>query len=175
MTARARLMSAVLACATALAGLGALGACGPSLPANTDAYVVASVGDLPTSREGAAVTAYERVFGTTALVFAVGPVDPDSGLPPAIVAVVALGDGLTSADVDGRALGPGDQPVDREIEGAKVRSATSRQGDINLQVRLWRPAASVAVVVIGTRSPEDADAVMGAVVAQARSSGGTGG
>lgn len=146
-----------------------LGACSPSLPADTDAYVVPAVGGLATSRNGAAVSAYEPVFGATALVYEVGPEDPDSGLPEAVVAVVALGDEVDSADVASRALGPGDEVVDRDIEGVKVRSATSRQGDIDLHVRLWQPAGSVEVVVIGTRSPDDADAVIGAVVRQARS------
>ncbi|MBX7159248.1 MAG: hypothetical protein K1X95_03070 [Acidimicrobiia bacterium] len=150
--------------------------CGPSLPSTPDSYVVPVVGATATRGDGAAVDAYRSVFGDTAVVYAVGPDDAQSGLPAAIVAVVALGGDVSEADVVSRALGPGDEVAERDIDGVAVRSATSRQGDITLEVRIWRPAEGIAVVVIGTRSPAEADAVLSAVARQAGAArGGDGG
>lgn len=155
---------------------GAAAGCGPSRPETPEAYVVADVGGVATRTGGADVGAYEKVFGADSTVYAVGDPDPESGLPRAVVAVVPIGAGTAEADVLTRAFGPGDVVVEREVSAAggdaggdrvRVRSATSRQGDITLQVRVWRPAAGIAVVVIATGSPEAADAVVEAVAAHA--------
>lgn len=170
---RGRAGRARLAAASALVAgaAGTLAACGPSLPSTPDSYVVPAVGDVPARTVGTDVEAYRRVFGDTASVYAVGPADASTGLPAAIVAVVALGGDTTEADVAARALGPGDQVVDRDVGGAKVRSAASRQGDISLQVRIWHPARDVVVVVIGTRASDEADAVMAAIIGQVSQAG----
>lgn len=160
------------AAAAAIAAVGSTAGCGPSLPSAPEAYVVSDVGAVATRSSGADVDAYKDVFGDAATVYAVGAPDPVSGLPPAIVAVVPVGAARSEADVLAAAFGPGDEVADGEIavvgqDGIRVRSATSRQGDITLQVRVWRPTGDLAVVVVGTGSPEAADAVMGAVAAHA--------
>lgn len=158
------------ATAAVIATMGSATGCGPSLPSTPEAYVVSDVGPLPARSSGADVDAYREVFGDTAIVYAVGSPDPASGLPPAIVAVVPIGGGLSEGDVLGRAFGPGDEVTEGEMAiagrpGIRVRSASSRQGEITLQVRLWRPTGDLAVVVVGTGPPEAADAVMEAVAA----------
>lgn len=154
----------------AMVAAAAVGACGPSRPSAPDAYAPADVGGVPTRTGGADVDAYREVFGADSVVYAVGDPAPDSGLPPALVAVVPLDAGAAADDVSERAFGPGDEVVRADLtteEGERldVASASSRQGDITLEVRLWRPATGIAVVVIGTASPEAANAVVEAVAA----------
>lgn len=158
-----------------MVAIAAVGGCGPQLPTDPDAYVVPAVGSQSTRGDGGAVDAYRRVFGSDAVVYQIGDVDPRSGLPAAIVAVVPLGAGASEADVAGRATGAGDVVADRDVGGVKVRSTTSRQGDITLQVRLWRPVADLMVVVIGTSSVEAADDVVSAIARQVGATGGSDG